>query len=128
MAHLLQKSKCSISISSFSNTWYFKHAQIQKLLSEGVKLLHRFFVCVFLVDERRDDPNTTKSGPSPPRIMAQHWFFCTLTYFGSFVIFQGIWSSIAKKPYFVIFQEGSGPHVPPLDPPMSKASKCVIME
>ena len=32
----------------------------------------------------------------------------------SFVIFQGIWTSIAKKPYIsVIFQRGSGPPVPP---------------
>ena len=36
-----------------------------------------------------------------------------------FVIFQGIRTSIAKKPYiFVIFQRGSGPPAPPLDPPM----------
>ena len=36
---------------------------------------------------------------------------------GSFVIFQGIWTSIAKKPFiFVIFQRGSRPPVPPLDP------------
>ena len=33
---------------------------------------------------------------------------------GSFVIFQGIRISLAKKPYiFVIFQGGSGPPVPP---------------
>ena len=40
------------------------------------------------------------------------------TLIGSFVIFQGIRTSIAKKPYiFVIFQGGSGPPVPPpLDP------------
>ena len=35
------------------------------------------------------------------------------------MIFQGIGTSIAKKPYaFVIFQKGSGPPFPPLDPPM----------
>ena len=35
---------------------------------------------------------------------------------GSFVIFLGIWTSIAKNSYsFVIFQGGSGPPVPPLD-------------
>ena len=40
---------------------------------------------------------------------------------GSFVIFQGIWTSTAEKPYiFVIFLGGgvSGPPVPPLDPLM----------
>ena len=38
---------------------------------------------------------------------------------GSFVIFQGVRTSIAKKPYnFVIFQEEPRPSVPPLDRPM----------
>ena len=38
---------------------------------------------------------------------------------GSFVIFQGIWTSIAKKPYiFVIFHGGQDPLVFPLDPHM----------
>ena len=40
-------------------------------------------------------------------------------------IFQRIWTCIiARKPYiFVIFQEGSGPPIPPLDPhmPLDKA-------
>ena len=36
------------------------------------------------------------------------------------MIFQRIQTSIAKKPYFCDFSgEGSGPPVPPLDPPMS---------
>ena len=36
---------------------------------------------------------------------------------GSFVIFQGIRTSIAKKPYiFVIFQGGPDPLSSPLDP------------
>ena len=39
------------------------------------------------------------------------------------MIFQGIWTSIAKKPYiFVIFQGGGPtPLSPPLDPPMKVA-------
>ena len=38
---------------------------------------------------------------------------------GSFAVLQGIRASIAKKPYiFVIFQGGSVPPVPPLDPRM----------
>ena len=38
---------------------------------------------------------------------------------GSFVIFQGIWTSIARKPcIFVIFQGVPDP-LPPLDPPMT---------
>ena len=43
---------------------------------------------------------------------------------GSFVIFQGIWTSIAKKTYnFVIFQGGSGPPALPLDPHMNSTVK-----
>ena len=35
---------------------------------------------------------------------------------GSFVVFQGILTSVAKEPYiFLIFPGGSGPPVPPLD-------------
>ena len=58
-------------------------------------------------------PNTTKIGPSSARqrnanLMAFRWpnIECWL---GSFVIFQGIRTSFAKKPYiFVIFQMGGG--------------------
>ena len=40
------------------------------------------------------------------------------TGYGGFVIFQGIWTSIAKEPYsFVIFQGGPDPLSSPLDPP-----------
>ena len=39
------------------------HVCIQKLLSEGVQHVFLFFV-FFLVDEGREDPNTTKSGPT----------------------------------------------------------------
>ena len=45
-------------------------------------------------------------------IMAEHFMLV-----GSFEIFQGIQTSIAKKPYiFVIFQGGSEPPVPPPPP------------
>ena len=45
-------------------------------------------------------------------------------FLGSFMIFQGIWTSIAMKPnIFVIFQGGGGggpdPWSPPLDPHMA---------
>ena len=41
------------------------------------------------------------------------------SWLGSFVIFQRIWTSIAKKPFFVIFQGvRPDPLSPPLDPPM----------
>ena len=45
------------------------------------------------------------------------------------MIFQGIWTSVAKKPYiFVIFQGGgggSGPHIPPLDPRIPVPSQLI---
>ena len=40
------------------------HARIQKILLEGVQLT--LFVFVFLVDEGREDKNTTKSGHHRP--------------------------------------------------------------
>ena len=41
-----------------------RHARIQKILSEGGPTLTGFFMFIFLlVDEGREDPNTTISGP-----------------------------------------------------------------
>ena len=63
-----------------------------------------------LVDEGREDPNTTISGPSS----AGQWNANIECWLGSFVVLQGIRASIAKKPYiFVIFQgEGQEPLSP----------------
>ena len=71
------------------------HAQIQKVLSEGDQTL-----TTFLVDEGRKDKKIAfrlRAGGGP-----------TLN---ASLVFQGIPTSIAKKPYiFVIFQGGgSGP-------------------
>ena len=41
--------------------WLTLHAWIKKVFSEGVRLY-------FVVDEGREDPNTTKIGPSWPTI------------------------------------------------------------
>ena len=73
-----------------------------------------FFSLFCLVDEGREDPNTTISWPlsARQRDPCQRWpkveyWLC------SFVIFQGIRTSIAKTRYiFVIFQVGSGLPVP----------------
>ena len=52
------------------------HARIQKILSEEAQLWQRFI----LVDEGREDPNTTESGLLSLKLrftggpkMAQHW-------------------------------------------------------
>ena len=67
------------------------------------------FVYVFFVD-------TTISGPlsSPHHFfsLVGRWWPITECWLGSFVVLQGIQTSIAKRPYiFVIFQ-GSGPPIP----------------
>ena len=90
----------------------------------GGPTLTFFFVVLFFLDEGVENQIHFFGGPHRPasetplkwrfagvRMMPQHG--CWL---GSFVIFQGIWTSSAKKPYiFVIFQGGggSGPHAPP---------------
>ena len=45
--------------------------------------------------------------------LACRLWFNNECWLGSFVIFQGIRISIAKKDIFVIFQGGGGPPVPP---------------
>ena len=72
-----------------------EHARIQNVMSEDVQLRQCFFILIFLVDEgRREDPNTTKLCFADAPLIAQHymlaWYIC------SFVIFQGIRTSIAK--------------------------------
>ena len=71
----------------------------------------------FLIDEGRDDPNTTLIGPSLASqrfagvpMMAQHWMLV-----GSFVIFQGIRTCIAKEPNSLVLFHGVGsePPAPP---------------
>ena len=94
-------------------------------------------IMLFLVDKGMDDPNTAINGPSSAHQqnaieMAFHWraddrWHYIECWLGSFVIFQGIRTSIAKKPYiFVIFQGGPDPLSSPLDPPMSTRSAQII--
>ena len=68
----------------------------------------------FLVDDGREDPNTTLSGAiiGPPAkrhfngvSLAGRWWPNIECWLGSFVVLQGTRTSIAKKSYiFVIFQ------------------------
>ena len=81
------------------------HARIQKVLSEGVQF--------FLVDEGREDPNTTKSGPSSAHqqnangvSLAGRWWPNIECCHGSFVTFHGIQTSFDKEPYSFVFFQG----------------------
>ena len=95
---------CGVVVVVHSHTYLLFHAQIQKCLAA----LTTFFF--FLVDEERDDqiPYKPISGPSSAcRRNAIYIAFCWRVDVGpfcSFVNFQGIRTSIAKKPFiFVIF-------------------------
>ena len=72
-----------------------------EILSDGVQIW-------------REDRNTTLSGPSLTSVSLACWWWPNIErWLGSFEIFQGIQTSIAKKPYkFEIVQGGSRPHVP----------------
>ena len=77
----------------------------ESFVREGPTLTS-FFLFVFLVDEGREDPNTSISGPSSAcqRMPMMANIECWLS---SLVIFQEIRTSIARKPYiFVILQGG----------------------
>ena len=72
----------------------------RKFCQRGSNFDNVFFF-LSLVDERKRDPNTTISGAAKHHLNGvslachvgiEYWF-------GSFVIFQGIRTTIAKKPY-----------------------------
>ena len=90
----------------------------------------------FLVDEWREDPSTTISGPSSARQRnAIHLMeFCWHADDGP-TLNAGLAAAIlirpcmARKPYiFVIFQECSGPLSPPLDPKMHFPKETVSVD
>ena len=93
----------------------------RKFCQRGSKFDYVFFL-LFLVVEGFEDPNITKNGPSSARQrnvieIAFRWRADDgPTLNASLVaLCQGIWTSIAQKPYIdVIFQGGggSGPPVP----------------
>ena len=69
----------------------------------------------FLVDEGRENPNTTKSGPSLDPPAKQHLNGVSLAalcwpnigcWLGSFVIFHMIRTSFSKKPYICVKLQG----------------------
>ena len=56
---------------------------------------------LFLVDEGREDRNTSISGPSSTRLMANDGPTLNAGLVGFFLFFQGIRASIAKKSHFI---------------------------
>ena len=90
-----------------------------------------FFFFFLFVDGGIEDLNTALNGPSLACYrnaisIAGRWWPNIKCWFGSFVIFHGIQTSIAKKPFiFVIFQGvGPDPLSPSLDPPMYLTTRC----
>ena len=79
------------------------------------------FFCFFLVDEGIGDPDFTINGPSSTRqrnaingvSLAGRQRPNIECWLGSFVIFQGIRTSIAKKTYIFVIFRGTGPPAPP---------------
>ena len=126
---LISFSEDAVSLANSVETYEISCADPEKFCHECPNL--SFFVFY----ERREDPNSTIRGPSSAfelcfaggPMMAQ-----TLNAgFGSLVNFQGIWHSIAKKPYiFVIFRGASGPSAPlpplPLDPRINIFHMCIL--
>ena len=82
----------------------------RKFCQRGSKF-DNFFYCIFLADRGIEDPNTALIGPS----LARQRNACEC-WLGTFVIFQGIQTSIAKKPYIFVFFQGGGGSRPPAPP------------
>ena len=86
-------------------------APIQKVLPEGVQFCQRFFF-----GEWREDPNSTKSGPSSAR-KRNAIIECRLC---SLLIFSGSGPILLRNPIFCDFSGEGGPDtLTPLDPCMS---------
>ena len=111
---------------------YLKHGS-RKFCQRGSKFDNVFFFFFFFlfVDGGIEDLNTALNGPSLACYrnaisIAGRWWPNIKCWFGSFVIFHGIQTSIAKKPFiFVIFQGvGPDPLSPSLDPPMYLTTRC----
>ena len=94
-------------------------ARIQKVLSEGVQLWH--FLFFFVHEEKMIQYHYKRAINGPPAkrhlngvSLACRWWPTIECWLCSFVNFQVIRTSVAKKPYiFVIFQGWSRPPFPP---------------
>ena len=103
--------------------WY-ACPETKKSFARGGLTLTTFFV---LFCEGREDPNSTKTGHHQPASETPFKWPNNECWLGSFVIFQGIGTSIAKKPYIcVIFQRGGGVWTP-CHPLWIHTSVCSIL-
>ena len=74
-----------------------------------------------LVPLKADHHRPARETPLNGVSLAGRWWPSIECWLGSFVIFQGIWTTIAKEPYsFVIVQEGGGGSGLPVTPSGSK--------
>ena len=112
-----------------AHPWAFALGKLIKVIFmlESRKFCQGVFLSFFLADEEIENPNTTINGPSSARQrntiqMAGRWLPNIEWWLCSFVIFQGILTSIAFKEtlYFLWFFEGGQNPLspPPLDLPM----------
>ena len=99
--------------------FFLTHARIQTVLPEGVQLWQRFFKLMRGGGSKYHFKRAI-IGPPAKRHLNGVSLACRCwpnieCWLGSFVIFQGIRTSIAKKPFiFVIFQGGPASSPPPL--------------
>ena len=103
---------------------------MQKVLSEGVNIWQFFFFFILSWwGEGWSEYHYKRAINGLPGkrhlngvLLASRWWLNIECWLGNFVIFQGIWTSIAKKPYiFVMFQGGLDPLFPPQD-------LCILIE
>ena len=112
LVHEISKDSCPVPCVNL-NVRYGSYTDPESFV-RGVPTLTFLFL---LVDEGREDPNTTQIGPSlaHQRSLADQWWPNIVCWLDIFVIFHEIWTSIDKEPCsFVIFQWGGGVWTPVL--------------
>ena len=103
---------------------YHLHVRIQNFFSEGVQLWQCFFLLLLMSGSKYHLFQAIIGPPAKHHLngvsLGCQWWPIIEGWLSSFVIFQGIQISIAKKPYTLWFSGGFGPPVPrpPLDPHM----------
>ena len=85
------------------------HARIQKVLSEGVQLWQRFFVCFFLWGQEGSKYHYKRSIIGPPGVsLACRWWPYIECWLCSFVILRDSGPVLQRNPIFLWFFRGVG--------------------